>query len=173
MKQRVKDDLKQYLLRERQIDEILPSCPDVEELWKKIATSYLPDGIREFQAYPVSSLGWMMYIGMAVASYWDSDWEIYSKIEDLYVYMRNKRGYDYLDEYIREEVLTLSETESQKLEKLIGECASRTNNLLCHAHIEPGTQQAFQAYTDSLEQLYLFGCAIQLHKMGYKMVKCE
>lgn len=173
MKQKIKEDLQRYLMSQKHIDEMMPSCPDVEELWKKIGMSYLPDGIREFQSYPVSSLGWMMYIGMAIASYWDSEWEIYSKIEDLYVYMRNKRGYDYMDEYIREEVLVLSKEDSKRIENLVGECASRTNSLLCHANIEPGTQQAFQAYVDALEQLYLFGMAIQLKRMGYKMMKCD
>ena len=42
--------------------------------------------------FPSASLGWMMYIGMAVAKFWDAEWDIYSKIDDLYVYMRDKRG---------------------------------------------------------------------------------
>ena len=41
-------------------------------------------------------------IGMAVAKMWDTEWEIYSKVDDLYTYMRDKRDYDHLDEYIRE-----------------------------------------------------------------------
>jgi hypothetical protein len=36
----------------------------------------------------------MMYIGMAVAKMWDTEWEIYSKIEDLYAYMRDKRAFN-------------------------------------------------------------------------------
>ena len=31
---------------------------------------------------------------MAIAKMWDTDWEIYSKVADLYAYMRDKRGYD-------------------------------------------------------------------------------
>lgn len=173
MKQKVSEDLRKYLESENQIGKILPSCPDIEELWKKLATSYLPDGIREFQKYPVSSLGWMMFIGMAVATFWDGDWNIYSQIDDLYLYMRNKRGYDSLDDYIKEEVLLLNEKEAQNTDRLVGECASRTNNMLRHAHIEPGTKEAFKAYTDCLELLYYFGAAIQLHRMGYQMVKSE
>ena len=100
------------------VDERMPECPDVEEKWEVIAKAYIPDGIREFQDFPSASLGWMMYIGMAVAKMWDTEWEIYSKIEDLYAYMRDKRGY-----------------------------------VAC------------------LHQLYLFGAAMQLKRMGYHMTK--
>ena len=121
--------------------------------WEQIAKAYIPDGIKEFNDFPSASLGWMMYIGMAVAKFfavqsgkaerWDAEWEvlelreqsdacinsaeipelrsptrslsrqnstegqIYSKIDDLYAYMRDKRGYDAMDEYIREDVILL------------------------------------------------------------------
>ncbi len=126
------------------IDHIALYCLDLE-------------GMREFQDFPSASLGWMMYIGMAVAKMWDTEWEvmeqreqsdaridsaesrqnstegqIYSKIEDLYAYMRDKRGYDQMDEYISEEV---------------------------------------NGYVACLHQLYLMGAAVQLKRMGYHMTK--
>ena len=91
------------------------------ENFEEIVKAYIPDGIREFQDYPSASLGWMMYIGMAVTKMWDTEWEIYSKIEDLYAYMRDKRGYDSMDEYIREEVLLLQGIDYTVLEKVTGE----------------------------------------------------
>ena len=113
----------------------------------------------------------MMYIGMAVAKMWDVEWEIYSKIEDLYAYMRDKRGYDAMDEYIREEVLLLEGEAYGALEKLVGECASRIYNALRRQNIEPGTKDAFNGYVACLHQLYLMGAAIQLKRMGYRMTK--
>lgn len=92
----------------KEVDERLPECPYVEEKWEEIAKAYIPDGIREFQDYPSASLGWMMYIG-----------------DDLYAYLRDKRGYDHMDEYIREEVLQLSGADYTLLEKQTGECASQ------------------------------------------------
>lgn len=166
-------DLHQYLIALGKVDERMPECPDVEEKWEPIAQSYLVDGIREFADYPTVSLGWMMYIGMAVAKYWDSEWEIYSKIDDLYAYIRDKRGYDCLDEYVREEVLMLTGDDYVALEKLVGECASRIHNALLHQHLEPGTKEAFRGYIACLHQLYLMGAAIQLKHMGYKMTKID
>ena len=157
---KLRKDLHQFLLSMKEVDERLPECPDVEDKWEEIAKAYIPDGIREFQDYPSASLGWMMYIGMAVAKFWDSEWDIYSKIDDLYAYMRDKRGYDAMDEYIREDVLLLQGVDYTVLEKVTGECAS-----------EPGTKEAFDAYVSCLHQLYLFGVAMQLNRMGYHITK--
>ncbi len=65
-----KDDLYQYLLSRNEVDERLPEAPDLDELWQKIAEAYMPDAIREFPNYPTVALGWIMYVGMAVAKYW-------------------------------------------------------------------------------------------------------
>ena len=189
-------DLHQFLLSMNEIDARMPECPDVEEKWESIAKAYIPDGIREFQEFPSASLGWMMYIGMAVAKLWDTEWEvmeqreqsdacidsaesqqnstggqIYSNLDNLYVYLRDKRGYDSMDEYIREEVLQLTGVDYTALEKLVGECASRVYNALMHQRIEPGTKEAFNAYVSCLHQLYLMGVAMQLKRMGYHMTK--
>ena len=190
------EDLHQFLLSMKEVDERLPECPDVEDKWEPIAKAYIPDGIREFQDFPSASLGWMMYIGMAVAKLWDTEWEvmeqreqsdacinsaesrqnstegqIYSNLDDLYAYLRDKRGYDSMDEYIREEVLQLTGVDYTVLEKLVGECASRVYNALMHQRIEPGTKEAFNAYVSCLHQLYLMGAAMQLKRMGYRMTK--
>ena len=170
---RLHQDLHQFLLMLREVDERLPECPDVEEKWETIAQSYIPDGIREFGDYPTVSLGWMIYVGMAVAKLWDTEWEIYSELPDLYVYIRDKRGYDYMDEYIREEILQLSGNEYVDLEKMVGECASRVHNALMRQQIEPGTKEAFNAYVSCLHQLYLMGVAVQSRRMGYHMTKMQ
>lgn len=165
----IRKDLHGYLHGIGKLDGRLPECPDVEDKWEQIAKAYLPDGVREFNGYPTVSLGWMMYIGMAVAKFWDTEWEIYSNVSDLYVYIRDKRGYDNLDEYVRENVLMLSGDDYDAMEKLVGECASRVYNMLRHSGMEAGTPEAFRAYVSCLHQLYLMGAAVQLNRMGYHM----
>ena len=167
----LKKDLHQYLLSTNEVDERLPECPDVEGKWEEIAKAYITDGIREFQKFPSASLGWMMYIGMAVAKMWDTEWEVYSKLPDLYTYIRDKRGYDAMDEYIREEVLLLQGEDFTNLEKVVGNCASWIYNVLMHQGFEPGTKEAFYGYVACLHQLYLMGAAMQLKRMGYHMKK--
>lgn len=115
--EKLQQDLHQFLCNMQEVDELMPQCPDVEDKWESIARAYIPDGIREFSGYPTVSLGWMMYIGMAVARFWDEDWSLYNYKNDLYAFMRDKRGYDHMDEYIREEVLQLDGTKSIALER--------------------------------------------------------
>ena len=135
----IHNDLQQYLLSVNEIDERLPECPDVEGKWETIANAYIPDGVREFQNYPLASLGWMMYIGMALAKMWNDDWQYYAAKDDLCVYLRDKRGYDAMDEYIRRDVLKLKGKDFAMTEELVSECASRVHNTLMHQDIEPGS----------------------------------
>ena len=164
-------DLHGYLTSIGQVDERLPEAPDLEELWPKLAQSYMPDGVREFTAYPTASLGWMMYIGMAVAKYWDEDWALYSKVEDLYKYLRDRIDFDHMDEYILRQVLLLTPEAEHKVNDTVAECASRTYNAIKHLHLEPGTPEAFRTYVAALHQLYLMGVAMELNALGYHMTK--
>ena len=67
-------DLATYLEAHDLIDKHFPEAPDIEALWATIGESYLPDALREWSHYPTVALGWVMYIGMAIAYYWDEDW---------------------------------------------------------------------------------------------------
>lgn len=169
--QALRTDLHQYLLSLDKVDERLPEAPDIEGLWPKIGESYLPDGMREFAGYPTVSLGWMMFLGMAIAKYWDTDWELYSKVADLYHYLRDQRDYDHLDDHICEKVLLLTEEERQAMVNVVAECAARTYHQLCHGSLQPGTPEAFRGYVAALHQLYLMGMAMGLKRLGYHMTK--
>ena len=165
------NDIHRFLVERGVVDERLPECPDVEGKWPAIAEAYLPDGVREFANYPVASLGWMMFIAMAVAKFWDEDWQRYDKDPDLYLMLRDKRGYDNLDEYILDEVLDLHGDAAEQMQTLVGDCAERVKRLLYKQDIEPGTADAFKAYVACLQTMYHMGIAVQLKAMGYHMTK--
>ena len=131
------EDLHRYLVNRGAVDERMPECPDVEDKWVAVAEAYLPDGAREFASYPIASLGWMMFIGMAIAEYWDTDWEKYGKIDDLYTPMRDKRGFDNLDEYILDEVLDLHGDDAETMQTLVGDCAERAKRALFRQAMSP------------------------------------
>lgn len=166
---RIKDDLHRYLRSVGRMDERLPETADIEDKWTSLCEAYIPDGIREYNGYPTVSLGWMMYVGMAVAQMWDEDWQKYCKLDNIYEYLREQRGYDMMDEYVLEEVLRLEGDERKSVEHVVAECASRTHSMLYHGGFESGTKDAFYAYVSALHQLYLMGAAAQLKALGYKM----
>lgn len=165
------EDLHKYLAGLGKVDKILPETPDIQDLWPDVLKSYLPDGVREFADYPVVSLGWMMFIGMAVAYYWDIDWEKHSKEGGKAIYgrLRDEKGFDNLDDYILEEVLGLDTEKSGEVSKIVGECAARTLSALHRAPFEAGTEEAAKAYVGALHALYTMGAAMELNDLGYHM----
>ena len=168
---RIRENLRRYLLEQGLIDERMPECPDVEDKWREVGEAYLPDGVREYGAWPTVSLGWMMFVGMALARLWDTDWENCGSRTDLYTSLRDARGYDSMDDHIMEDVLALEEDSRKKTSALVAECAGRTDSMLRHENIEPGTPEAFRAYVACLHQLYLMGMAVELKALGYRMTK--
>lgn len=167
-----RDDLHQFLLSVDMIDERLPEAPDLEELWQPIAQSYMPDAIREFNGeYPRVAFGWIMYVGMALAKYWDVEWSTYSKVTDLYAYLRDRIDFDHMDDYICEKVLLLDEAKHKELSAIVAECAARTFHLLIHQNLQPGTEEAFRGFIAALHQMYLMGIAMELKDLGYHMTQ--
>lgn len=165
-------DLRHYLLDTHRVDEMLPDAPDIESCFERILQAYLPDGMREYAQYPNVTMGWMMFIGMAIAHYWDADWTAHAEDEQMYEHLRDATDFDHMDDYICQKVLNLSIREHESLNDIVGECAARTNSLL-RRHAEPGTPEAFQAFVAALHELYTFGAAIELKRLGYKMVKVD
>lgn len=168
---RVHDDLYDFLVRKEAIDKHLPECPDVEEKWREVCSAYLPDGAREFQQYPVVSLGWMMFIGMALAYYWDTDWEKYAPRTgaELYDELRDRNGYDNLDDTVVKDLLGYDGEKAEMISDMVAQCASRVNSMLSREHLQGGTEEAFGCYMAALHQLYIMGMAVELNALGYHM----
>ena len=172
VEQKLHDDLYGYLRTLDLVDERMPEAPDLDDLWFKIGQSYMADGIREYNTgYPSVALGWMMFIGMAVAKYWDVEWEVYGKVPDLYVYLRDRIDFDHMDDYILDKVLCLDADSRKKMNDAVAESASRTYNMMSHMCLEPGTAAAMRAFTAALHQMYVMGVAVELKALGYHMTK--
>ena len=172
VEQRFHDDLYGYLRTLDLVDERMPEAPDLDDLWFKIGQSYMTDGIREYNTgYPSVALGWMMFIGMAVAMYWDVEWEVYGKVPDLYLYLRDRIDFDHMDDYILDKVLCLDADSRKKMNDAVAESASRTYNMMSHMCLEPGAAAAMRAFTAALHQMYVMGVAVELKALGYHMTK--
>ncbi len=170
---KVRTDLIGFLQKKEALDAHVPECPDVEEKWGEIARAYMPDGAREFQEYPVVSLGWMMLMGMTMAYYWDTDWSKHSARKAIYEEVRDMKGYDNMDETVVQDILGYAGEAAEKITELVAECASRVYGILSHEHIEPGTQAALGCYIAALHQLYLSGMAMELNALGYHMTQLQ
>lgn len=152
-----------------ELDNRLLETPDISEKWDGIVQEYMLDSIKEIANYPTVALGWAMYVGMAVAKYWDEDWAIYDKVENLYIHIRDKRGYDYLDEVVRGEIFGLKDEAYTHCEDIVRSCAQSALDHIRHEQIEPQSPMAYYVYARSIKVLYKIGAAVALKRLGYKM----
>lgn len=165
------DHLVTYLTAQGRLGGSLLTSDDFYDVWDKIAPSYISDSVKEIASYPTVALGWAMYMGMAVAMFWDDEWNIYSRIPNLYEYIRDKRGYDYLDEVVRTDILGLDAEGFDRCEHLVQDCAGQVLSRIRHEQIEPQSPTAFHVYASSVKVLFHLGASTVLHRLGYKFEK--
>lgn len=159
-------NLVQYLQGIGRLDKgPLPNTPDISERWSTIVESYCADAMKEIAKYPLVALGWAMYTGMALAKYWDDGWEVYSKHPNLYQHLRDVRGFDYLDEVVRFDLIKWD------CEELVRSCAQMAQDQIRHEQIEPSSPMAYHVYMCSIHALYEVGAAVGLKHLGYSMTK--
>lgn len=162
------ENLKQNLLQSLRSQGMLPASgpipatPDITDRWETLAESYITDGIQEVVKYPLVSLGWAMYLGLAMAKYWDEGWEVYSKHPNLYQHLRDVRGFDYMDEVVRFDLYHWD------CEEMVRSCSQTALDKIRHEQIEPASPMAYYVYARSVKVLYLMGAAVGLAHLGYK-----
>ena len=173
--EKYEDSLAEHLVRmlsiDGKLDGRLLTTDDFYQKWNDMAPSYCADSIKEIADYPLVSLGWAMYLGLAVAKYWDDEWEIYSKIPNLYEYIRDKRGYDNMDDYIKEEILCLDSEESARMEQLVQTISQQVLARIHHEQIEPQSPMAYHVYLSSVKVLFHIGASVELKLLGYNLDK--
>lgn len=155
----------------KELKDRLLDTPDITEKWDDIIKEYMIDAIKEYNAYPMAALGWAMYVGMGVAKYWDEDWEVYGKVDNLYVHMRDQRGFDYLDEVVRGDIYGYKDKDFTDCEDLVQSCAQLALDRIRHEQIEPQSPMAYYVFARSIKVLYLIGASVGLRRLRYNLVK--
>ena len=168
---RYEENLKQNLLQYLRGKQLLPASgpipatPDITDRWETLAESYVTDGVREVAKYPLCALGWAMYLGLAMAKYWDDGWEVYSKHPNLYEHLRDVRGFDQMDEVVRFDLL------KGDCEEIVRSCSQMALDMIRHEQIEPASPTAYYVYARSVKVLYQMGAAMGLTHLGYNMIR--
>lgn len=160
-----------YLQPKGLVGTVMESSPDLDDKWPSLGEAYLKDAVGQFNEYPTVALGWCMFLGMAVAKYWDVDWAVYGKVENLYEYLLKSTDYDHFDDYVCLKVLQQTDSQHQQTEQLVGECAARIYHFMLHLGLAAGSEEAYCAFVAALHVLYRMGAAVELRHLGYKMQK--
>ena len=149
---------------------------EVEELnekWKSSAPSYMADAVPEIAKYPLVAIAWAMYEGMGAAVLWDKEWNRYEKTEDFHKMFCEPRGFDCMDEYITEILLTapLNSPEAEKIENMVRSTAEAALSLIRKEQVEAQSVMAFHIFARTTKVMFEAGIAVQLKRMGYNYVK--
>ena len=155
------------------LDRVMLETDDINEHWHKLAPEYVADAVNEIAAYPVVSVAWAAYLGMAVAYAWDVDWATFQKAPYQAYY--GEQGFDDMDEHIVKNLLgiKLDSEEAADIEKMLRRCGETAVALIRYENIEPQSPMAFHVFARAVKTMFRIGAAIELNRMGYKFEKVD
>lgn len=155
------------------LEGVLLRSDDIDLKWKELAPEYIADGVKEIAAYPTVSVAWAGYIGMAVACWWNRDWE---KLKDQpYSVLLGPHGFDDMDDHIMQDILGLMPAgkETANINATMQSCAEAAVALIRQEHIEPQSPRAFYVYARAVQAMFGIGAAIELYRLGYELIRLD
>ena len=177
------DNLRRELVKlctsKQMLNNMIYDIPELMEKWQQSAAQYMADAVPEISKYPMVAIGWAMYYGIGAAVYWDGAWDQVKDCEDLYKFIRDKRGFDYMDEYVTEELVGIKfdstkqrdVADAQALTSCIQECSQLALTMIRKQGIEPQSSEAFYLYAAVEKTMFELGLSVQMYRMGYRYEK--
>lgn len=145
------EELLHYLKSLGIIHSDIDVCAEMDDLWEKIARPYVPDAIRQWDTHqsPATTMGSMMYIGMAVAKLWQQGEQERCKMDNLYQRLYN-RGL-HRDRQGRQQ-------RGAAADRGTGPGYGKTGQRLCRSHVchveRPGFQTLYTQWLQRVSAVY-------------------
>ncbi|MFI3316458.1 MAG: hypothetical protein SNF93_02620 [Rikenellaceae bacterium] len=155
------------------LDGELLAAEELEQKWDSSAAEYMAAAVPQLNEFPAAAVAWAGYLGIGMSVLWDTAWDEYSAVEDLYTPIASPRGFDLMDEYVMEEMLgyTIESEEATKLESLMRSGASTALTMIRKESIEAQSVMAFYIFARSAKVFFRLGVAIGLRLLGYSYHK--
>lgn len=171
--EQLRKSLVERLSEQKLLEGRLLEVEELNEKWHAAAPSYMADAVPEIAKYPLVAIAWAMYEGMGIAALWDKEWKRYEAVEDIHKMLTEPRGFDCMDEYITEILLTtpLGSPEAEKLEDMVRSTAELAQSLIRKEQVEAQSVMAFHIFARTTKVMFEAGVAVQLRRMGYNYVK--
>ena len=149
---------------------------EVEELteaWHTSAPDYMADAVPQIADYPLAAIAWAAYFGAGAAVLWDKG-EINNN-KNLYLRLRDARGFDERDEYVAYLLLDhgVKQAEIDKVEDALRSAAQSAETAIRKENIEPQSVMAFHIFARTVKVFFVLGLSIGLYLMGYKYEKVK
>ena len=147
---------------------VLLASDDIDLRWKEIAPEYMADAMRELNDYPTVAIAWAGYVGMAIAEWWDSDWQ--TGATKPYSSLHGAQGFDDMDEHIVRDIIGfhLNSNEAKGIEDMMRRLGEMALTLIRRENIEPQSPMAFHVYARVVKVMFRIGAAMELKRLGYK-----
>ncbi len=157
------------------LDGELLASVDLDEKWSSSAPEYMAAAVPQIERFPLAAIAWAGYFGMGAAVLWDTDWESYCDIDDLFTLIASPRGFDNMDEYVMEGLMgyPLESEQANLLEAIMLNCATIAESAIRKEQIEAQSIMAFQIFARTTKVLYRIGVSIALSILGYKYTKSQ
>lgn len=175
------------------LDGVLLATPDIDAAWERLAPDYLADAVREFNGYPEYTLACAGFLGMAVAHLWDTDLPRFRNC--TFADFLGPRGFDDMDDFITGTLLPTPAVPAASAPSVsapgpapavaaapaapdaplpgvaaMQTCAGEAYHFLMRENAEPGTAGAYRQFIATAEAMFRLGAAIELRRLGYKLV---
>lgn len=177
------------------LDGVLLATPDIDAAWERLAPDYLGDAVREFNGYPEYTLACAGFLGMAVAHLWDTDLPRFRNC--TFADFLGPRGFDDMDDFITGTLLQAPAALAASAPgpapavaapasavpappapaggplpgvAAMQTCAGEAYHFLMRENAEPGTAGAYRQFIATAEAMFRLGAAIELRRLGYKLV---
>ncbi len=153
----------------------LLAVEELDERWHTSAPEYMAAAVPQIAEYPLVAIAWAAYVGIGAAVLWDTDWDSYAEIEDLYTLLAKPRGFDELDEYVLQGLLgyALGGKDATRVEDLLRNAAQLAQTTIHKENIEPQSVMAFHIFARTTKALYRIGVAVGLRLQGYRYEKVK
>ena len=89
------------------VDDMLLRSDDIDARWDDYIKDYVADAVENFNIYPEAAISWAGFLGIAVAHWWDADWQGHK--DDPYQSFYGTRGWDDMDEHVLRDLETQTE----------------------------------------------------------------
>ncbi|MBR2351405.1 MAG: hypothetical protein IKA70_00525 [Alistipes sp.] len=153
------------------LDGTLLASDDIEARWHDYAPEYMADAVGQINSFPAAAVAWAAYVGMAVAAWWDVDWERYAS--ESYASLHGPRGFDDMDEHIVEHILALDleSKEAAAIEDMLRSCAQTALTFIRREQVEAQSTKAFYIFARTARVMFRIGAALELARRGYRFEK--
>lgn len=167
------ESLTKYLSERSLLPGYTFEVEELAQMWHKCAPDYMADAVPQIADYPLAAIAWAAYFGAGAAVMWDK--QQIAEEENLYLRLRDARGFDEMDEYVAYLLLDngVKQADIDRLNDALHSAAQSAETAIRKEGIEPQSVMAFHIFARVVKLFFVLGLSAALSLMGYKYEKVK